>query len=98
MAKQADNSKDKYELIFEDEQAVSIWKYDLSKTKGGPISVEYKWKASFLKEVEAIRKAERDAKKTKKSTLELAREAKKKKSSAEKKQEKKDKFDKKFWA
>ena len=89
MANQADNSKDKYELIFEDEQGVSIWRYDKSKFKNGPISVENRYKASFLKDVEESKK--------KKSTLQLAKEAKKKKSSAEKKQEKKDKFDKKFW-
>ena len=66
MANPKEITPDKYEYIFEDEQAVSVWKYDSSKTKGGPVSVEYRWKASFLKEVEAIRKVERDAKKKKK--------------------------------
>ena len=45
----------KFEHIFEDEESVSIWKYDLSKFPHGPISVEHKWKASYLKELE-IRK------------------------------------------
>lgn len=90
MAKPLDTSNDKYDLIFEDEQAVSIWKYDKSKFKNGPISVEYKWKASYLKQFEDS--------KVKKSTLQKAKEAKKNKSSAEKTQEKMDKFDKRFWA
>ena len=49
----------KFERIFEDEQGTAICKYDLSKTKGGPISVEQRYKASFLKEVEEIKKNQR---------------------------------------
>lgn len=42
----------KFEYIFEDVDCVSIWKYDLSKFQHGPISVEHKWKAAYLKELE----------------------------------------------
>jgi hypothetical protein len=44
----------KFEYIFEDEESKSIWKYDLNKFQNGPISVEYHWKAHYLKEL-AIR-------------------------------------------
>ena len=37
----------KFERIYEDEYCQSIWKYDYSKTKSGPISVEHKWKKGF---------------------------------------------------
>jgi len=46
----------KFEYIFEDEESTSIWKYDLKKQQNGPISVEYKWKAHYLKELELKRK------------------------------------------
>lgn len=46
----------KFEYIFEDEESTSIWKYDLNKFPNGPVSVEYKWKASYLKEIELRRK------------------------------------------
>ena len=41
----------KFEYIFEDEDSTSIWKYDLKKFRNGPISVEYHWKAHYLKEL-----------------------------------------------
>jgi hypothetical protein len=46
----------KFEYIFEDEDCTSIWKYDLNKFPNGPVSVEYKWKASYLKELELRKK------------------------------------------
>lgn len=46
----------KFEYIFEDDESVSIWKYDLKKFANGPVSVEYKWKAHYLKEMELKRK------------------------------------------
>lgn len=46
----------KFEYVFEDEESTSIWKYDLKKQPFGPISVEYKWKAHYLKEMELKRK------------------------------------------
>jgi hypothetical protein len=46
----------KFEYIFEDDESTSIWKYDLKKQPNGPISVEYKWKPHYLKEMEIKRK------------------------------------------
>ena len=46
----------KFEYIFEDEESTSIWKYDLKKQPNGPVSVEYRWKPHFLKELEIKRK------------------------------------------
>jgi hypothetical protein len=46
----------KFEYIFEDDECTSIWKYDLNKFPNGPVSVEYKWKQSYLKEVELRKK------------------------------------------
>lgn len=46
----------KFEYIFEDEDCVSIWKYDLNKQPNGPISVEHKYTAKYLKEMELRRK------------------------------------------
>jgi hypothetical protein len=46
----------KFEYIFEDDESTSIWKYDLKKQPNGAISVEYKWKASYLKELELRQK------------------------------------------
>lgn len=42
----------KFEHIFEDEDGIYIWKYDLNKQPHGPISVENKWKAHYLKSME----------------------------------------------
>jgi hypothetical protein len=41
----------KFEYMFEDEDCKSIWKYDLNKFQNGPVSVEYHWKAHYLKEL-----------------------------------------------
>ena len=46
----------KFEYVFEDEESKSIWKYDLNKFQNGPVSVEYHWKAHYLKELELRRK------------------------------------------
>lgn len=37
----------KYEIIFEDEDSISIWRYNNKKTSSGPYEVEYKWKKNF---------------------------------------------------
>ena len=37
----------KWEVVYETEQCTSIWKYDSSVTKNGPVSVEHKWKKGF---------------------------------------------------
>jgi hypothetical protein len=42
----------KFEYVFEDEECTSIWKYDLDKQPNGPISVENKYTAKYLKEME----------------------------------------------
>ena len=57
----------KYEYVFEDEDCISIWKYNTKITTNGPVEVEYKWKKHF------------NPWEQKKKTLgELAKEAKKK--------------------
>ena len=46
----------KFEHIYKDDDGFeSVWKYDLDKFPNGPISVEYKYTAKYLKELE-IRK------------------------------------------
>jgi len=40
-------NQEKYSITFEDEESISIWKYDPSKTSSGPYEVEYKWKKGF---------------------------------------------------
>lgn len=58
----------KYEYVFEDEDCISIWKYDTKKTTFGPVEVEYKYKRGYVHPGQ------------KKKTLgQLAKEAKKKK-------------------
>jgi hypothetical protein len=42
----------KFERIFEDEESTCIWKYDLDKQPNGPISVEIKYTAKYLKDME----------------------------------------------
>ena len=37
----------KYEVTYEDDESISIWKYNLTKQPFGPIEVEYRWKRSF---------------------------------------------------
>lgn len=46
----------KFEYIFDDDESTSIWKWDLDKNPNGPVSVEYKWKAHYLKQIELRRK------------------------------------------
>lgn len=35
------------EVIYEDEECVSIWRYNPSKPNSGPVEVEHKWKKNF---------------------------------------------------
>lgn len=37
----------KYEIIFEDDDCISIWRYNLKKSSTNAYEVEYKWKKSF---------------------------------------------------
>ena len=60
MAKAEPNVKDKrrkFEHIYKDDDGCeSIWKYDLDKFPNGPISVENKYPAGYIKEMELRRK------------------------------------------
>ena len=46
----------KFQYIFEDEECTSIWKYDLDKQPNGPISVQNKYTAKYLKDMELKRR------------------------------------------
>jgi hypothetical protein len=37
----------KFERVYEDEESISIWRYNLKKNPYGPVEVEYKWKKGF---------------------------------------------------
>jgi hypothetical protein len=37
----------KWEVVYEDEDSISIWRYNSKITTAGPIEVEYKWKKHF---------------------------------------------------
>ena len=57
----------KWEVVYEDEDSISIWKYNSKITIAGPVEVEYKYKRGYVHP------------QLKKKTLgELAKEAKKK--------------------
>jgi hypothetical protein len=58
----------KFEVTYEDDESISIWRYNLNKTTAGPVEVEYKWKRSF-----------NPWDKKKKTMGEIAKEMKKKK-------------------
>ena len=51
MAQQTDSNK-KWEIRREDTACTQIWKYDSSKNKNGPVSVETIWKQWILDEWE----------------------------------------------
>jgi hypothetical protein len=79
MAKVEPNAKDKprkFEHIYKDDDGCeSIWKYDLDKFPNGPISVENKYPAGYMKDFkqkQKLAKAERSL-----SILEKAKQAKK---------------------
>lgn len=38
----------KWEVIYEDDECISIWKYNSKITKNGPIDVEYKYKRGYV--------------------------------------------------
>jgi hypothetical protein len=38
----------KFERIYEDEETISIWKYDYNKTRNGPVEVEIKYKRGYV--------------------------------------------------
>lgn len=58
----------KWEVVYEDEDCISIWKYNSKITTNGPVEVEYKYKRGYV-----------HPSSKKKSLGELAKEFKKKK-------------------
>ncbi len=38
----------KWEVVYEDEDAISIWRYNSKKNPNGPVEVEYKYKRGYL--------------------------------------------------
>jgi hypothetical protein len=51
-----------YEQIYKDEDCTMIWKYDTNKFTNGPVSVEIKWTAEYLKENKSPRKPKAEGK------------------------------------
>jgi hypothetical protein len=37
----------KWEVVYEDEDCISIWKYNSKITTAGPVEVEYKYKRGY---------------------------------------------------
>lgn len=52
--------ENKWELRREDNICTQIWKYDRTKNKNGPVSVETIWKTWILDEWENKRKYDKD--------------------------------------
>jgi hypothetical protein len=65
----------KWEVVYEDEDSISIWKYNSKITIAGPIEVEYKWKRHYnpwgqkKKTLGDLAKEEKKRKKLEKSQL-----------------------------
>lgn len=38
----------KWEVVFEDEDCISIWKYNSKIWRNGPVEVEYKYKRGYV--------------------------------------------------
>jgi hypothetical protein len=51
-----------FERVYKDEDCTTIWKYDLTKFTNGPISVEFKWTAEYLKQNKSPKKPKADGK------------------------------------
>lgn len=47
---------EKFEVVYKDEDGEYIWKYDLKKFPFGPISVENKYTADYLKRAKSLMK------------------------------------------
>jgi hypothetical protein len=41
------NTSKKWEIVYEDEETISVWKYNISISKNGPISTEIRYKNGF---------------------------------------------------
>ena len=37
----------KWEVTYEDDESISIWRYNTKKFSNGPVEVEYKWKRGY---------------------------------------------------
>jgi hypothetical protein len=65
----------KWEVVYEDEDCISIWRYNSKITTAGPVEVEYKWKKHFnpwnqkKKTLGELVKEEKKKKKLEKSQL-----------------------------
>jgi hypothetical protein len=65
----------KWEVVYEDDECISIWKYNSKITTSGPVEVEYKWKKHFnpwnqkKKTLGELAKEEKKRKKLEKSQL-----------------------------
>ena len=57
----------KWEVIYEDDECISIWKYNSKITTAGPVEVEHKYKRGYVHPME----------KKKKTLGELAKDARK---------------------
>ena len=57
----------KWEVVYEDEDCISIWKYNSKITTGGPVEVEHKYKRGYVHPLD----------KKKKTLGELAKQARK---------------------
>ena len=81
MAKVEPSIKDKprkFEVVYKDDDGFeSVWKYDLNKFPNGPISVENKYPAGYIKDLKQKQKQAKLEKKQ--SILEKARAEKNKK-------------------
>ena len=54
----------KFTRIYEDEDTIETWSFDLDKFKRGPISVDIKYKAGAEKRIKARAKEAKQIKKT----------------------------------
>jgi len=45
------SKKEQYQQVYEDDETVAVWTYDLTKFKNGPISVDIKYKYDPVKKV-----------------------------------------------
>jgi hypothetical protein len=43
-----ENKPTKFERIYEDDETIDTWKYDLTKNPNGPIEVDIKHKRSYV--------------------------------------------------
>ncbi len=51
-----------FERTYKDEDCTMVWKYDTNKFQNGPVSVEIKWTAEYLKENKSGRKSKPEGK------------------------------------